>query len=788
MLDNSGTADPLPVISVVMAAFDAKATIDRPIQSLLAQTFRSWELIVVDDGSRDDTADRADAWALRDARIRLVRQANQGVASARNRGLAEARGDWIVFLDADDSIDRRHLALMLEAIKSSPGAGAAACGWARVGLDGKQTISVIRPPDWFSFESLYVHSEECIHSYLLPRQILQREGGFDVRYKTSEDWDLWIRLARLGLRFVVVPKVLAFYWDSRGSLTKDVRQLMMDCIAVRTLAQQPDPRISAPLPQYAGGIRRESPAADTLSTMLYLSAKLATGEATRELLDLLAPFRPLPPPVALADFIRLGLVVTVTGGQSALATNWSSIEPRAIAVLRAIEDWSQEPGVGDAVLDALEIDCLRRGAFRGTATLTHTLGLRPSAIFGRGEITASNPSIDRLAVKLKRGKRIEIASVPLFGALSRAELLGVLVRHMWHRIERKALKDTLFGKILRRLGCAVVQINRLLPVSSFRRLARPTPGEAVARIIAEERDRIAGWTPRLGPKADFAGRRTRQLEVDRLPPNGVVWDSTIRTRTEVEARLCRLRLPILTYHRIAEDGPVGLSPYRISAKAFEEQLVFLRQRAFRSWTPAQVTARARSHGWLPGRPIMITFDDGYMDFYETAWPILVRYGFTAHNFIVTERVGGVADWDAYLGQPAPLMDWREIAELAGQGATFGSHLATHRPATGLRSEDLLREAASSRLKLEKILGTPVTTVATPFGESSELVELVLEQAGYTHHFGSHSNRPAPICSNRLRIPRLLVTPDLDIDAFAKMVDASEEPADQADKPRELVAQ
>jgi peptidoglycan/xylan/chitin deacetylase (PgdA/CDA1 family) len=189
---------------------------------------------------------------------------------------------------------------------------------------------------------------------------------------------------------------------------------------------------------------------------------------------------------------------------------------------------------------------------------------------------------------------------------------------------------------------------------------------------------------------------------------------------------------------------------------------------------------------LPGRPVMITFDDGYADFYETAWPILQRNGFSAHNFVVTDLVGRCAEWDARWGAPAPLMDWAQIIQLSAEGATFGSHLATHTAATYMRTEALLREAVNSRLKLEKALGTPIETVATPFGDSNGVVELVLKLAGYRQHFGNHLDCFAPISSNWMSIPRLFVTSDLNIQAFANLMGLYEERPEAADRPRAMM--
>ena len=88
-----------PRVSVIIPAYNAGRTIDAALQSVFAQTFRSFEIIVVDDGSTDDTADRVEAWG---SRVMLHRQKNAGPAAARNRAIASARGEFLAFLDADD--------------------------------------------------------------------------------------------------------------------------------------------------------------------------------------------------------------------------------------------------------------------------------------------------------------------------------------------------------------------------------------------------------------------------------------------------------------------------------------------------------------------------------------------------------------------------------------------------------------------------------------------------------------------------------------------------------------
>src|ERR687891_679287 len=91
-------------VSVIIPAYDAAETIAETLESVLAQTSRNWEAVVVDDGSHDDTARIVENFTRREKRIRLIRQPNGGEAAARNSGIAAAKHDWLLFLDADDWI------------------------------------------------------------------------------------------------------------------------------------------------------------------------------------------------------------------------------------------------------------------------------------------------------------------------------------------------------------------------------------------------------------------------------------------------------------------------------------------------------------------------------------------------------------------------------------------------------------------------------------------------------------------------------------------------------------
>jgi peptidoglycan/xylan/chitin deacetylase (PgdA/CDA1 family)/2-polyprenyl-3-methyl-5-hydroxy-6-metoxy-1,4-benzoquinol methylase len=189
-------------------------------------------------------------------------------------------------------------------------------------------------------------------------------------------------------------------------------------------------------------------------------------------------------------------------------------------------------------------------------------------------------------------------------------------------------------------------------------------------------------------------------------------------------------VPILMYHRIATDGPLALARFRIAPDLFTAQMAALHQAGYRAvgfqdWISAIVRNEP-----LHGKPIVLTFDDGYRDFLTAAMPVLRYYGFSATVFLVAERIGGVADWDAAYGRAAPLLSWQEVHALQAVGVEFGCHSSVHRPMTGMRLPDLAEDTVRARAILEEGLATPVATLAYPHGAENEFVRRVVTDLGF----------------------------------------------------------
>ena len=219
------------------------------------------------------------------------------------------------------------------------------------------------------------------------------------------------------------------------------------------------------------------------------------------------------------------------------------------------------------------------------------------------------------------------------------------------------------------------------------------------------------------------------------------------------------RLPILMYHRVADDGPRQLERYRVTPRAFDEQIRYLRRAGFRGVSLAEWATAVAARRPLAGRAVAITFDDGYLDFLTAAWPILRRHGFAAEVFLVTDLVGATSRWDLRYGETAPLLDWEQVTALEDEGVRFGSHTAGHRSLTALPADEVVRECARSRSVLHERLSHRPTAIAYPGGDVDRAIAHLAGACGYGLGLTSEPGR-ARLAGDPLLLPRIEVTGSL----------------------------
>ena len=224
-------ADSAPLVSVVVPAFNAQPYVAAAVDSVLAQTLRDFELIVVDDGSSDGTPGALEAYG---GALRCLRQENGGVSRARNHGIAESRGRFVAFLDADDAWGPSKLEKQVATLADRP--GCRACYSAVYLAD--QRLSVLseqRSGDGVvEYDSLLVNGNivtGSASSVICERALLDEVGGFDEDLSLCADWDLWVRLSA-RTTFAYVDEPLAMYRQSIGSMSRNPRLLEQDTLAL----------------------------------------------------------------------------------------------------------------------------------------------------------------------------------------------------------------------------------------------------------------------------------------------------------------------------------------------------------------------------------------------------------------------------------------------------------------------------------------------------------------------------------------------------------------------------
>ena len=212
-------------------------------------------------------------------------------------------------------------------------------------------------------------------------------------------------------------------------------------------------------------------------------------------------------------------------------------------------------------------------------------------------------------------------------------------------------------------------------------------------------------------------------------------------------------VPILLYHRVVPILPAA-DPFGncVSTHVFESQLRWLSTHGYRSVPLSTIRAALKDGDPFPkGRTVVITFDDGYQDNYDFAWPLLQRYGFTATIFLVSDAVDGDNSFDQASGAVrAPMLSMPQIREMAQAGIGFGSHSCSH-PATltALSDADLRHELVHSRAVLEGLLDAPVSHFAYPHSQLDARVEATVTEAGYELACAGVGTRFAPTCLHRV---------------------------------------
>ncbi|CDX16940.1 conserved hypothetical protein [Mesorhizobium sp. ORS 3324] len=415
-----------PLVSIVVPAHNAEATLARALDCLVDQDTPDWEAIIIDDASTDRTPAIIAGYVDHDARFRALSCCAYSAAAARNSGISIARGRWLMFLDADDWVDASFLAKMLAALKAAPDAVAAYCGSRRVMPDGELApLSISAEVAIQPFETFARRCAICTHALLVDRKTIVELGGFDVSLRTCENWDLWQRLARLGKHWLTVDEPLAFHRVSPNSLSRNSAQMMADAEIVIARGFSPDPRVKHPASAHANGAidANGRTASEALAWFALWNAASDCGRGLRSInpqfLRALPAGRKWAPEVAKVAFD--GLMVGSLSVPAQLAARWDRFGGPLTELITELAKVWDDPVAGRRVQYHLEQMLLDSDDLAAPRKLGRTLGIRVDA---RNPTSIELPEgIDQIHAYLMIDGRIE-ARVQ-FG------VLGKVTRRHW---------------------------------------------------------------------------------------------------------------------------------------------------------------------------------------------------------------------------------------------------------------------------------------------------------------------------------------------------------------------
>jgi len=230
----------MPTVSIIIPSYNCGHLLPQTLDSVFNQTFRDFEVIVIDDGSTDDTCGIVSRYL---DRVKYLSQTNQGPSAARNNGIRESEGAFLVFLDADDIVLPVKLEAQTKALNEHTDWGVVYSAWQYINQLGIPIMPAVRPQ-----KEGHLLKEWLLRSFFFPpgcalvrRDCLQTCGFFDEDLRAAEDTDLWTRLALAGYSFGYIDEVLFEYRISQGGLTSNYeKQIKNEYLRLDKFFAQPN--------------------------------------------------------------------------------------------------------------------------------------------------------------------------------------------------------------------------------------------------------------------------------------------------------------------------------------------------------------------------------------------------------------------------------------------------------------------------------------------------------------------------------------------------------------------
>ena len=213
----------MPTVSVIVPAYNQGHYLEECIQSVLKQTYEDFEIIIVDDGSTDNTQEVSTSFS--DSRVHYIHQENRGLSGARNTGIKKAKGSYITYLDSDDLFLPKKLEVLIDNFETEPDFGIIAGQAIVINEHGEKLGEVFDTPPPKDHLQFLMGNPLHVGSVLIRYEWQIKAGYFDENLRSYEDWDMWLRLVRAGCNFGWVAQPVSLYRFHPAQMTRDGEQM-----------------------------------------------------------------------------------------------------------------------------------------------------------------------------------------------------------------------------------------------------------------------------------------------------------------------------------------------------------------------------------------------------------------------------------------------------------------------------------------------------------------------------------------------------------------------------------
>lgn len=213
-----------PIVSIVIPCFNSEKYLAQTLESVKRQSFQNWECLVIDDGSRDQTAEIAQRYVDFDPRFKFFSQKNSGVSAAYNQGIIKSQKKYIAFIDSDDIWLSKMLETSIDFLKRNSKIDIVSCGWQNIDKNDRIESKIYTPWHTFPFkEEMMLRGALFMSSTtVIKREVFNKAGLFDENLRSAEDWDLWLRFIKNDFSFGFIKQPFLLYRRHRDNLTLDV--------------------------------------------------------------------------------------------------------------------------------------------------------------------------------------------------------------------------------------------------------------------------------------------------------------------------------------------------------------------------------------------------------------------------------------------------------------------------------------------------------------------------------------------------------------------------------------